>query len=215
MITSLVDGSAVIAVLAIPGNVIWAYVAFGVVVAIGLAAIFVRGDWQKARGVERLILFGPVFYARRWRPSAPNTSQSPKASPRSSPRGYGAHVLGVLRRRLPRVAAALSLVTGVQTRLAAALLGVLFLLFVVLMDAPAWAQDPSNRFSAALMLRQLAFSGGALALATSWQASTRERAGAAPRPRDHRALLRRGPVLFIASSSSCTGATSRVSRWIA
>ena len=63
MIPSLVDASAVIAVLAIPANVIWAYVAFGVVFAIGVAAILVRGDWQKARGIERLILFGPVFYA--------------------------------------------------------------------------------------------------------------------------------------------------------
>jgi len=47
------------------------------------------------------------------------------------------------------------------------LLALTFFLFVVLMDAPAWAQDPRDRFAPTLMLRQLSFSGGALALAAS------------------------------------------------
>jgi uncharacterized membrane protein len=34
-----------------------------VVLAIGLVAVFLRGDWQKARGFNKLILFGPLFYA--------------------------------------------------------------------------------------------------------------------------------------------------------
>jgi hypothetical protein len=34
-----------------------------VVIVIGLVTIFVRGDWQKARGFDKLILLGPVFYA--------------------------------------------------------------------------------------------------------------------------------------------------------
>ena len=33
------------------------------VFAIGLVTMFVRGDWQKARGLDKLILFGPLFYA--------------------------------------------------------------------------------------------------------------------------------------------------------
>jgi uncharacterized membrane protein YphA (DoxX/SURF4 family) len=65
------------------------------------------------------------------------------------------------------IAAALSLVTGVRARLAASLLALLFFLFVVLMDAPAWTHQPSNRFAAALMLRELAFSGGPLGFAVS------------------------------------------------
>jgi uncharacterized membrane protein YphA (DoxX/SURF4 family) len=58
-------------------------------------------------------------------------------------------------------------VTGIRTRLAGNLLGLMFFLFVALMDFPAWLQDPKDRFAAALMLRELAFSGGALALAGS------------------------------------------------
>ena len=51
------------ALLAIPAPVVWSYFAGGVVLAIGLVTIFLRGDWQKARGFDKLILFGPLFYA--------------------------------------------------------------------------------------------------------------------------------------------------------
>ena len=175
MIPSLVDASAVIAVLAIPANVIWAYVAFGVVFAIGVAAIFVRGDWQKARGIERLILFGPVFYAAPL--AAFGTEHFTVAEGVASliPPWIPWHMFWAYFVGVCLIAAAFSLVTGVRARLAAALLGVLFLLFVVLMDVPAWAQEPGNRFSAALVLRQLAFSGGALALAASLTARARGR----------------------------------------
>jgi len=167
VIPSLVDASAVIAVLAIPANVIWAYVAFGVVFAIGVAAIFVRGDWQKARGIERLILFGPVFYAAPL--AAFGTEHFTVAEGVASliPPWIPWHMFWAYFVGVCLIAAAFSLVTGVRASLAAPLLGVLFLLFVVLMDVPAWAQEPGNRFSAALVLRQLAFSGGALALAAS------------------------------------------------
>ncbi|HEV2616014.1 MAG TPA: hypothetical protein VGU63_05330, partial [Candidatus Acidoferrales bacterium] len=53
----------VMALVAIPSTVIWSYSVGGVVFAIGLGAIFLRGDWQQARGFDKLILFGPLFYA--------------------------------------------------------------------------------------------------------------------------------------------------------
>jgi uncharacterized membrane protein YphA (DoxX/SURF4 family) len=46
---------------------------------------------------------------------------------------------------------------------------------VVLMDAPAWAHDPRNRFAVTLALRELSFSGGALALAAALTERRRER----------------------------------------
>src|SRR6516164_10696902 len=60
---SLVNSSAVMALLALPSQVIWSYFVGGVILAIGLVAIFLRADWQKARGFDKLILFGPLFYA--------------------------------------------------------------------------------------------------------------------------------------------------------
>ncbi|MEP6994946.1 MAG: DoxX family protein [Acidobacteriota bacterium] len=155
--------------------VIWAYVAFGLVLAIGLVTIFLRGDWQKARGLGRLILLGPVFYAAPLAAFGTEHFTVAKGVASLIPSWIPWHAFWAYFVGVCFIAAALSLVTGVQARLAAALLGVTFFLFVVLMDAPGWSRDPGNRFSAALMLRQLAFSGGALALAASLTAGRRER----------------------------------------
>ena len=57
------NSSAVIGLFALPAPVVWSYSAFGVVLIIGLVVIFLRGDWQRARGFDKLILFGPLFYA--------------------------------------------------------------------------------------------------------------------------------------------------------
>jgi uncharacterized membrane protein YphA (DoxX/SURF4 family) len=46
----------------------------------------------------------------------------------------------------------------------------------VLMDVPGWAQNPRDRFAQALVLRQLSFSGGALALVVSLAEPWPERA---------------------------------------
>ena len=63
MSDSLLNSPAVMAFVAIPSEVRWSYFVFGVIIAIGLVTIVVRGDWQKARGFDKLILFGPLFYA--------------------------------------------------------------------------------------------------------------------------------------------------------
>ena len=55
------------------------------------------------------------------------------------------------------------------------MLAATFFLFVVLIDLPAWAQDLRDRFALTLALRQLVFSGGALALAASLIPQERER----------------------------------------
>jgi uncharacterized membrane protein YphA (DoxX/SURF4 family) len=65
------------------------------------------------------------------------------------------------------ICAALSIAALVQARLAAALVGLTMLIFVLVMDLPGVVAQPGNRFFWALALRQLAFSGGAFAFAMS------------------------------------------------
>src|SRR5215471_6938470 len=156
-----------LALLAIPSEVIWSYSVFAVVLAIGLCVMFLRGDWQRARGLEKLILLGPLFYA------------APVAAFGTEHFTLTAVIASIVPRWIPWhffwayfvgacfIAAGFSLVTRIQSRPAAILLGLTFFLFVVLMDLPGWAQDPRNRFAQALVLRELSFSGGALALAAS------------------------------------------------
>jgi uncharacterized membrane protein YphA (DoxX/SURF4 family) len=161
--------------LAIPSQVIWSYFAFGVVLAIGLVAILLRGDWQEARGFDKLILFGPLFYAAPIAAFGTEHFTVTKVIASLIPAWIPWHQFWAYFVGACFIAAALSLVTRVQARLAASLLALTFFFFVVLMDAPGWARDPHNRFALALALRELSFSGGPLALAASLTASGRAR----------------------------------------
>jgi uncharacterized membrane protein YphA (DoxX/SURF4 family) len=150
-----------------PGVVLWSYLVFGVVLVVWLVVTVRRGDWAKARGLDKLILLGPPFYA------APLAAFGSEHFTRIDliasivpvfmpwPR-FWTYLVGACF-----VAAGLSLVTGIRTRLAASLLALTFFLFVALMDFPAWVDGSFNRFAGALALRELAFSGGALALAAT------------------------------------------------
>ena len=172
---SLMNSPAVMALLVIPSQVIWSYFAFGVVLAIGLVAIFLCGDWQRARGFDKLILFGPLFYAAPIAAFGTEHFTVTKAIASLIPAWIPWHQFWAYFVGACFIAAALSLVTRIQARLAASLLALTFFLFVVLMDAPGWARNPHDRFALTFALRELSFSGGALALAASLTEQRRER----------------------------------------
>ncbi len=175
MSASLLNSSAIVAFLGIPGNIIWSYSVGGAVFAIGLVTLVLRGDWQKVRGFDKLVLFGPIFYAaplaafgtEHFTLTADIASMVPSWIPWHL---FWAYFVGGCF-----IAAALSMVTRIQARLAASLVALTFFLFVALMDAPAWAHTPRDRFAAALTLRELSFSGGAMALAAILTALRSER----------------------------------------
>jgi uncharacterized membrane protein len=172
---SLANSSGVMALLAIPSQVIWSYFVGGVVFATGLVVIFLRGDWQKARGIDKLILFGPLFYAAPLAAFGTEHFTLTEAIASLVPAWIPWHEFWAYFVGACFIAAALSMVTRIQARLAASLLALNFFLFVVLMDFPAWIQNPRDRIALALALRELSFSGGALALAASLTEQGRER----------------------------------------
>ena len=154
-------------ILAIPREVIWSYTVGGIVFVLGLAVIFLRGEWQKAQGLDKLILFGPLFYAAPLAAFGTEHFTLAQAVASIVPRWIPWHEFWTYFVGACFIAAGFSLVTKIQARLAASLLGLTFFLFVVLMDVPGWLQNPRDRFAPTLALRELAFSGGALALAPS------------------------------------------------
>jgi uncharacterized membrane protein YphA (DoxX/SURF4 family) len=159
----------------IPSQVIWSYSVGGVVLAIGLAAIFLRGDWQRARGLDKLVLFGPLCYAAPLAAFGTEHFTLARGIASIVPPWIPWHLFWAYFVGACFIAAALSLVTRIQARLSASLLALTFFLFVALMDAPAWAQNLHDRFALALALRELSFSAGALAFAASLSAHARER----------------------------------------
>jgi uncharacterized membrane protein YphA (DoxX/SURF4 family) len=169
------DLPAALAFVAIPRDVIWSYAVGGGIFALGIVMIFVRGEWQRARGLEKLVLFGPLLYAAPI--AAFGTEHYTLAAVISTivPKWIPWHLFWTYFVGACFIAAALSLVTGIQTRLAASLLALNFFLFVVLMDIPGWLQNPKDRIIFALVLRELSFSGGPLALAASLMQPSRLR----------------------------------------
>ncbi len=147
--------------------VFWAYLAFFSILAIGVGALALRGDWLRARGFDKLILLGPMFYAA---PLAAFGTEHFTVTEFITPiipawipwHLFWAYLLGVCF-----IVAALSLATGIQARLTALVVGATFFLFVALMHGPGWARVPGNRFALAVALRETSFSGAALALAAT------------------------------------------------
>ncbi len=193
MIASLINLSATL-LLVIPSEVIWSYSVFGLVLLVGLVAIFLRGDWQRARGFDKLILFGPLFYAAPLAAFGAEHFTLTDAIASIVPPWIPWHHFWTYLVGACFIAAGLSLVTRIQARLAASLLALTFFLFVVLMDIPGWLQDPRDRIALTVALRELSFSGGALALAASLIEQRREHGANIP------ALIARYfvaiPVLF-------------------
>lgn len=118
------------ALLVIPSQVIWAYFVGGAVLAIGLVAIFLRGDWQKARGFDKLIVFGPLIYAAPIAAFGTEHFTLTKAIASIIPAWIPWHPFCVYLVGACFIAAALSLVTGIQARISASLLALTFFLFV-------------------------------------------------------------------------------------
>jgi uncharacterized membrane protein YphA (DoxX/SURF4 family) len=162
----LANSSALIA-LAIPNIVIWSYSVFAVILAIGLLSIFLHCDWQKARGIDKLLLFGPPIYAAPVAGFGTEHFTLPAVIASIIPSWIPGHPFWVYFVGACLIAGALSLVTGIQARLAATLLGVTFFLFVALMHGPAAIRNPQNRIVMVVAFRELSFSGGAFALAAA------------------------------------------------
>ena len=161
------DSSAAMPLLAIPSPVIWSYLVFGLVFAVGLFVISVRGDWQKARGFDKLLLLAPLFYAAPVAAFGMEHFTVTKDIASIIPPWMPWHLFWVYFVGACFIAGGLSLVTGIQARLAASLMALTFFLFVALMHFPAFLRHPENRFAITFVLREISFSGGALALAAS------------------------------------------------
>jgi len=157
--------SPVLMALAIPSEVRWSYFSLSAIFAIGLIAMFVRGDWQRSRGIDKLILFGPLFYAAPLAAFGTEHFTLTKVIASIIPAWIPWHMFWAYFVGACFIAASLSMVTRIQSRLSASLVALTFFLFVVLMDVPGWLRHPGDRFGITFALRELSFSGGALAMA--------------------------------------------------
>jgi uncharacterized membrane protein YphA (DoxX/SURF4 family) len=141
------------------------YVSALLIFVVGLIKIF--GELPREHGVDKIMPFGRLFFAIPLAVFGSEHFTLTAVIAGLVPRWIPAHTFWVYLVGVAFLCAALSIVVLVQARLAAALVGMTMLTFVIVMDAPGVVSQPGNRFFWALALRQLAFSGGAFAFAMS------------------------------------------------
>jgi uncharacterized membrane protein len=131
-----------------------------------VAGVFIlRKDIAAARGWDKLIVLGTVFFAVPLAVFAPEHFRGPQFVQDSVPSWMPAHLFWVYLVGCSLLAAATSLTARKFVRLSSTLLGVMFFLFVCMIYLPNALQHPQDRFAWTYLLRDLSFSAGAWALA--------------------------------------------------
>ncbi|HEX4006999.1 MAG TPA: hypothetical protein VHX60_12560 [Acidobacteriaceae bacterium] len=137
------------------------------ILLLGLIVAF-RRDMPRARGLDKFLCLGPVFFAAPLAVFAGEHFTIARDMAGMVPPWIPWHLFWVFFVGLCLVAAALSLAAGRVAGLAAALLGVMFSGFVALMDVPyGVVAHPHDRFAWILMLRELTFGLCAFAFAST------------------------------------------------
>ena len=153
-----------VAALLIPGKLFWPYFAAAVVLIVGLVRL-VRSEVLQAHGIDRAVVFGSLFFAIPMAVFGADHFIAPKFVATLVPSWIPGHLFWVYLVGVALIASALSIATKVHSVLASTLLSAMLFSFVLLISAPKLAANPGDRFALAVLLRDLSFSGGALAYA--------------------------------------------------
>jgi uncharacterized membrane protein YphA (DoxX/SURF4 family) len=145
--------------------VFWLWFAGLTLLVAGLVAV--RKELITARGLDKVIALGPVFVAAPLATFAAEHFVDARDIMQLVPVWMPAHLFWTYFVGCALISAATSLAAMRFVRLSATMLGVMFFLFVLMMDLPSAIAHPANRLAWNFVLRELAFAGGAWALAGS------------------------------------------------
>jgi uncharacterized membrane protein len=130
-----------------------------------VGVFLLRKEMSAARGWDKLIILGCVFYAVPLAIFAPEHFRGPEFVQNMVPSWMPAHRFWPYFVGCALLAAATSLTVRKLVRLSSTLLGTMFTLFVCMLYIPLVLAHPQSRFAWAYALRDLSFAGGASALA--------------------------------------------------
>jgi uncharacterized membrane protein len=158
--------AAALAIFGIPSGIFWLYFSASILLVVGLVKIL-KDELPQRHGLDKIMPFGRLFLTIPLAVFGTEHFTNAADIANIVPRWIPAHAFWVYLVGIALIAAALSITVQIQSSLAAALLGAMFFSFVLLIDIPGLMAHPSNRIFWTLALRELAFSGGALAYAGS------------------------------------------------
>ena len=147
-----------------PSTVFWPYFLGALLLAIGLP-IIIRNELPQERGLEKILPFGPLFFAVPMMVFAGEHFTVTRGIAQNMPAWIPWHRFWVYLVGTALIAGAFSIVIKKKAQLAATLAGIMFCSFVLLLHIPNVVASPHNRIVWAVALRDLAFSGGAFAFA--------------------------------------------------
>jgi len=166
--------AAALAGFGLPSGIFWLYFSGSILLVVGLVKIL-KDELPQTHGLDKIMPFGRLFLTIPLAVFGTEHFTNAADIANIVPRWFPAHVFWVYLVGIALIAAALSITVQIQSPLAATLLGAMFFSFVLLIDMPGIMAHPSNRFFWALGLREMTFSGGALAYAGSHGSSGRTR----------------------------------------
>jgi uncharacterized membrane protein len=118
-----------------------------------------------ARGLDKLLVLGPIFVAASLALFGAEHLAGAQFVMQAVPPWMPGPLFWTYFVGVALIAAATSIIAGNQVRLSATLLSLMIFLFVVLIHVPNVVKNPGDRILWAVALRDLAFAGGAWALA--------------------------------------------------
>lgn len=148
----------------ISGDIFWPYFAAIVLLIIGLSKIL-RGRRRREQAIDKAVVFGPLFLAIPMGVFGADHFVAASSVAQLVPSWIPWHLFWTYFVGAALIASSLGIVAARQVRLAAGLLGIMILCFVLFIQVPNVIARPSERIFSTLVLRDLSFSGGAFALA--------------------------------------------------
>jgi len=153
--------------LSIPGEVFWPYFSGILVLCLGVATRTASAEFRAARGIENFALMAPVYFAVAVAVFGADHLTAARFVALIVPPWMPAKLFWAYFVGFALIAAALSLATNILSRIAATLLGIMILLFVLTIHLPNWMKTPGMNVQLTILLRDTALSAGALAFGIS------------------------------------------------
>jgi uncharacterized membrane protein len=153
-----------LAVFPIRADVFWPYFSCAILSVVGLTKV-IKDELPQKHGLDKTLPFGRLFFAIPMGVFATQHFTNTKFVATIVPSWMPLHTFWVYLVGTAVIAAALSMILEKHARLAATLFGCMLLVFVVLMHIPNLVVTHGARLFWMIGLRDIAFSGGAFALA--------------------------------------------------
>jgi len=157
---------------ALPSAELWPYLAGGAILIIGIVMAR-KYKVEHAHGLDRFVLLGPLLLAI---PMAIFGGDHFMAAPfvaKIVPSWIPGHLFWTYFVGVALIAAALSLATKIQSRLSAALLGIMIFIFVLTIHIPSCLATPYDKTRLTIVLRDSTLAAAALAFAASQSEDSR------------------------------------------